>query len=110
MPKVLIDATKGLYQVSGGGLNITPQVVTPAADEVITVTEALVLADLSANTTTNGAQLSDGESAGDVIIVVNTGTSGFLSLGGANNDSVTIGQNEAALLVWTGTAWAFLAN
>lgn len=110
MPKVLIDATKGLYQVSGSGLNITPQVVTPAADEVITITEALVLADLTANNSTNGAQLSDGASAGDVVIVVNTGNAGYLSLGGAGNDSVTIGQNEAALLVWTGTAWAFVAN
>jgi len=110
MPKVLIDAAKGLYQQSGSGLNMTGQVVTPAADEVITLTESLVLADLTANVSTQGAQLSDGVLAGDVIIVVNTGTAGFLSLGGANNDSVTIGANEAALLVWTGTAWASLAN
>jgi len=104
MPKVLIDATKGLYQTSGLGLNLSSQAVTVSGTNSveITPTEVLVLVTTSGQDTP--LTLAAG-STGDVVIVANLGADTLTDVEG-----LTLTANQLAMFVYTGSGWAGLAN
>lgn len=101
MPKVVIDASKGLFQKSGLGLAGT--VVdhgTVANSGTITPTQLVNLIQVGSGSDSSTIATTNAQ-AGEIVIIVNTSGSNAASVQGH-----TVAAGDAALFVYTGSAWA----
>lgn len=102
MPQILMSNAKGVVQSSGAGL------VLEAADTIaLTGAADLVMTHPYHRLTANGGHTltlpSTGLTAGQMLLLSNTGNANDITLSGASN--LPLGAGESVMLVWTGSAW-----